>query len=153
MNGRGANVRLLLRIGSEFACVGPLGAAVRAASAQLGLESEAAAEVELSVVEAVNNSIEHAYRLSGDGVVEVLLEALAPGVRIEVRDRGHAMSCGVLERAGPLEFDAAHVPSLPEGGMGLFIVKQLMDEVHYETSGSLNVLTMVRLGSRAGRSR
>jgi anti-sigma regulatory factor (Ser/Thr protein kinase) len=33
---------------------------------------------------------------------------------------------------------------LPEGGMGLFLINKIMDEVLYKTKDGTNILTMIR---------
>jgi serine/threonine-protein kinase RsbW len=139
--------RLELVIASDFEQVALLAHALRAACVGLGLTPTAAAEVELSAVEAVNNAIEHAY---GDcpGEVRVTLTLSAEGVELEVRDRGRAMAPGTLEHASAPSFDPAALAELPEGGMGLGIVKDLMDEVHYRSDGGENRLTMSRRFNR-----
>jgi serine/threonine-protein kinase RsbW len=135
---------LSLHIASRLECVGPLGEKVRAACAELGLSSTAAGEVELSVVEMVNNSIEHAYQMADSGWVEVSLASDGRQLRIEVSDGGRAMRPEVLEEAALPEVDPADRDGLPEGGMGLAIVKQLMDAVRYRRADGRNVLTMER---------
>jgi serine/threonine-protein kinase RsbW len=131
-------------IASRLECVGPLGEEVRAACAGLGLSSEAAGEVELSVVEMVNNAIEHGYQLDGSGWVEVMLESDGRNLHIEVCDGGRTMPANLLATASMPPVDPGDLASLPEGGMGLSIVKQLMDEVRYESTADRNVLTMER---------
>jgi serine/threonine-protein kinase RsbW len=135
---------LSLRIASKMACVGPLGQQVRAACVRLGLSEAVAGEIELSVVEAVNNAIEHAYQLAEDGVVEVQLESSGGRVFIEVVDQGRQMPAETLAHVTPPAVEGRDRASLPEGGMGLFIVTQLMDAVRYESRAGKNVLTMER---------
>ena len=43
-----------------------------------------------------------------------------------------------------LEFDPDDIDSLPEGGMGLFIIEQLMDENFYTVKGNKNIFTLVK---------
>jgi serine/threonine-protein kinase RsbW len=133
-----------LRIASELANVALLGGAIRAACEAVGLTVQAASEVELSVVEAVNNVIEHAYGLASDGQVWVSLEVEAGSLEIEICDRGEAMPASVLASASAPRFDPTDLPQLPEGGMGLGIVTALMDEVRYRSDGGQNVLTLIR---------
>jgi serine/threonine-protein kinase RsbW len=146
MNARGS---LSLSIASKMACVGPLGEQVRAACVDLGLTARAAGEIELSVVEAVNNAIEHAYQLAEDGLVEVKLDGNGSRLLIEVCDSGRRMPPGTLGLVHAPEVDVEDLAALPEGGMGLFIVTQLMDAVRYESRAGKNVLIMERRMDRA----
>jgi serine/threonine-protein kinase RsbW len=143
---------LSLTITSTMASVGPLGERVRATCLGLGLGEGAAREVELSVVEVVNNTIEHAYQLAEDGKVWVTLGRRASRLQIEVRDRGRPMPPETLARVRVPRVDPGDPGSLPEGGMGLFIITELMDAVRYESHGGENVLVMERSIDRAARS-
>jgi serine/threonine-protein kinase RsbW len=139
-----AGAPLSLSIASKMDCVGPLGEQVRAACVRLGLTERAAREIELSVVEAVNNAIEHAYQLAEDGVVVVTLDRSGGRVHIEVQDSGRQLPPDTLARVRAPEVDPGDPTSLPEGGMGLYILTQLMDAVRYESRGGRNVLIMER---------
>jgi serine/threonine-protein kinase RsbW len=146
----GAAPALSVTIDSRMACVGPLGEQVRTACLELGMTAGAAGEVELSVVEAVNNAIEHAYQLAEDGRVEVTLTRQGSRVRIEVRDGGRPMPAETLARVRVPRVDPADTPSLPEGGMGLYVLTQLMDAVSYESRAGKNALIMERRIDRSG---
>ena len=43
-----------------------------------------------------------------------------------------------------LEFDPNDIDGLPEGGMGLFIIEQLMDNNQYTVEGNKNTFTLVK---------
>lgn len=131
-------------VSSEPEQVAALGDATRAVCATFGLGAAAAAEVELAVVEAINNCIEHAYRYEPGQTIEVILGAGDPGVEIEVRDRGRSIPEGVLEQARAQTFDPDDLAGVPEGGMGLGILKMLMKNVSYRTGNGVNVLSMSR---------
>jgi serine/threonine-protein kinase RsbW len=135
---------LSIVISSKLVCVAPLAEQVRARCLELGMSLGAAGEVELAVVEAVNNSIEHAYQLADGGEVEVVVDARAGRLHIEVRDGGRPMPAGALANAQAPEIDVEDPESLPEGGMGLYLVQRLMDGVSYETRSGKNILCMER---------
>jgi serine/threonine-protein kinase RsbW len=142
---------LSLTIESKMACVGPLGEKVRAACLNLGLTERAAVEVELSVVEAVNNAIEHAYQLAEDRLVEVALGRSSTLLQIEVRDTGLQMPPETLAQVRVPPVNPADRASLPEGGMGLYVLSELMDTVSYESRAGQNVLIMERRIDRSER--
>ncbi|HHH27444.1 MAG TPA: ATP-binding protein [Polyangiaceae bacterium] len=88
----------------------------------------------VSVVgEAFNNVVEHAYGGRGDGEVTIRLRTLNDVLEVQMTDQGK-----------PFEFDDAPEPdlaALPESGMGIYIMRELADEVDY-VAGPPNVLTM-----------
>jgi anti-sigma regulatory factor (Ser/Thr protein kinase) len=59
------------------------------------------------------------------------------------------MPPGTLGQVRPPEVEVEDLAALPEGGMGLYIVTQLMDDVRYERRAGKNVLIMERRRDRA----
>lgn len=168
-----AAARMQLTIPSELGQVRFLGLAVRALLVELAYPEDDVASIELCLVEAVNNAIEHAYREEAGHLVEVELRAEddaggsvgARTLELVVRDRGRSIPEEILEKAraeaqaekeggdaldgshgfdggdalGSLEID---VSSLAEGGYGLRLIHQVMDEVGYRRDGERNAMTM-----------
>jgi serine/threonine-protein kinase RsbW len=132
---------LTLRITSALDHVFLVGLSVRGICAGVSLDTAAADAVELCVVEAVNNAIEHAYREQPGQPVEVDVEFESELLRIMVRDRGETMDwaaiCARAERSDPEDM-------LSEGGRGIFIMRSLMDTVTYRSAGGWNTLTLVK---------
>src|SRR5690242_20035449 len=79
---------LTLSITSALDHVFLVGLSVRGICAGVSLDTACADAVELCVVEAVNNAIEHAYREQPGHPVEVDVEFESECLRIMVRDRG-----------------------------------------------------------------
>ena len=91
-------------------------------------------EVVSAFGEAFNNVVIHAYG-SGGGDLEIEIEPTEDQLTIRLLDYGKA-------------FDMESVPvpdldTLPESGLGIFIIKSCMDAVSY-TGGSPNVLSMTK---------
>jgi anti-sigma regulatory factor (Ser/Thr protein kinase) len=100
--------------------------------------------IQLAADEASSNIIEHAYAGTTGGKLEVELSVSANELKIIMRDHGKP-------------FDPSSVPEpnvkadLSErkiGGLGMYLMRKLMDEVSYESSPENgNILTMIkRLG-------
>jgi len=116
------------------------GFVTRAAEAA-GLDERAVYAVQLAVDEACTNIIEHSYGGQGRGDIEITCRINNGRLAVILRDYGRP-------------FDPSGVPS-PDlhasledrngGGLGLYLIRQLMDEVHFEfTFDSGNLLTMVK---------
>ncbi len=89
-------------------------------------------EVVSAFGEALNNVVLHG-KVAPGSEIEIEIEPAEDGITIRVRDYGAT-------------FDPRTVPdpdldSLPESGMGTFIMRSFMDEIDYE-GGSPNTLTM-----------
>ncbi len=98
-------------------------------------------EIELALAEALNNIIKHAYKGNETNIIEINVECDTNEVVIILTDFGE----GRKNLGKPkLEFDPTDIDSLPEGGMGLFIIEQLMDENIYTTNGKKNTFKLVK---------
>lgn len=128
-------------ISANLANVCLVGVAVRGICTHAAFTEIQAHEVQTCVVEAVNNVIIHAYKGGSEKPVEVKLGLLSDRLVIEVCDYGKGMD---KLPEGNLAFDPEDLESLPEGGMGIFLIRNIMDAVSYKRMGGINVLTMER---------
>ena len=103
-------------------------------------------EIELCVVEAVNNCVEHAYGKERGHEVEVRFALQQDRLVVDVCDTGKPMDQQRLEQAGlaMLEIDHDDSDGLPEQGRGLPIIKAIMDAVIYESKGGKNCLSLTK---------
>ena len=131
-----------LIITSDLDKVWLIGVSVRAVLAEASCSEETSFNVELAVVEAVNNAIEHAYQNEPDHEVEVILALGAQNVEVRVTDRGRPIPTGTLEQARQLTF--ADPADLADSGRGLAIIQQIMDQVTYRTAEGANTLGMTK---------
>jgi serine/threonine-protein kinase RsbW len=131
---------ITLAIDSQFDNVFLVGLSMRAVCTALGLSDEAAGAVELSVVEAVNNCIEHAYREDPGHRVEVVAGLDGDTLRVVVRDRGSRMDWP----AACARADAYAADPDAEGGRGVYIIRSLMDAAAYTSVDGVNELILTK---------
>jgi len=107
-----------------------LGAAVSGLAASLGFDESERYHLELCAVEAVSNSILHAYRGVPGRPVRVRITVSDERIEMRVADQGTPIP---EERRAPadLEVDPADLDGLTEGGRGIFLMHSLMDEVTF----------------------
>lgn len=108
---------------------------------QAGLNETAVFAVQMAVDEACTNIIEHAYGGGGRGAIDCTCLAVEEGFKVILADRGRP-------------FDPKKVPEpdltsplkrRKEGGLGLYFMRKLMDEVQFGFDAQRgNVLTMVK---------
>ena len=105
------------------------------------VEDKKIREIELSLAEALNNIIKHAYKGNANNSINVSLDISGKRFEVVLEDFGIPR-----ENIGEptLNFDPSDIESLPEGGMGLFIINHLMDENKYERIGNKNIFTLVK---------
>ncbi|MEL7367417.1 MAG: ATP-binding protein [Myxococcota bacterium] len=85
-------------------------------------------------IEAFNNAVIHAYANSTPGPVEVDMRVSPSALRVVVVDYGDSFRPDLVPEPD--------LDTLPEGGLGLFIIRNFMDDVSYERVGQRNTLTM-----------
>ncbi len=113
---------------------------------QLVLPAAEIAKLNLAIVEAVNNAIEHAYHGESGHWVRLEIDLAPDRLDLRVRDRGQPMPPDRLDAV------TAFVPPDPDDlntwslrGRGLAIIKACMDTVEYEARDGVNTLAMSRV--------
>ena len=115
---------------------------VRSAMQDAGWDEDNTFRVQMAVDEACSNIVEHAYGEDAQGSIDVTCCIQDQGdLLVSIHDTGKA-------------FDPASVPEppvgadledLPEGGLGLYFMRKLMDVVHFSFSPQTgNTLIMVK---------
>lgn len=102
-------------------------------------------KVVLAVDEAVANTIQHGYQGREDGTVEVQIEADSTKFVVRIIDSGSPYD-PAKSSAGKADLDLkSHIASGSKRGLGLFIMRKVMDEVQYQSrDGSKNVLSLTK---------
>jgi len=106
-----------------------------------GFDAKDVYNIQLAADEAASNIIEHAY----EGVSNGLLE-LSCGVK------GNTLTIILMDHGEPFDPSIVPLPDLKAdsserkiGGLGIFLMRKLMDEVRYETKpNKSNILTMTK---------
>lgn len=128
-----------LRIRSDPCELASVRQAVREAADEVGFRDEEVNKIMLAVDEALANVIRHAYGGPCDKAIDIRIEQLGPepaaGIQVAIRDYGKVVSPEVI--AGrPLD-------DVRPGGLGVHIIRTVMDEVSYRPAeGGGMLLTM-----------
>ena len=111
------------------------------AALQCGFGEDTIGKIILAVDEACTNIIKHAYKYSPDGIINITISFNDSRFSISITDEGE-------------HFDPTKIPEpdLREyykqkrvGGLGMFLIKRLMDEVKYNTiSGNKNQVVLIK---------
>lgn len=114
---------------------------VRQAALKAGLSDKDIYEVELAVDEACSNIIEHSYGGEGLGEIDCECLSLPEGLKIVIHDNGCFFD---PDKVPPPNFKLP-VSKRNEGGLGLYFMRKLMDEVTFDPChGSGTLLTMIK---------
>jgi serine/threonine-protein kinase RsbW len=132
--------QLELRIKAKLENLAAISDFIAEAMKQLGIEQEIF-QVQLAVNEACTNIIQHAYSGESEKPIRIICSMSGNDLLIRIRDWGKS-------------FDPSSVPS-PEidaelferqlGGLGIFLMRQMMDEVRYVSyAGEHNEVIMIK---------
>lgn len=102
-------------------------------------------ELELCLVEALNNVVRHAYKENPGNNISMGVQVTENEIEIKIIDYGLPRPADTKSR---LDFDPKDIQNLPEGGMGLYIIDQLMDSAVYTSNDGQNIFTLKKLINR-----
>ena len=106
-----------------------------------GFDEKDVYNIQLATDEAASNIIEHAYEGVTTGVLDLTCGMEKDAIRIVLIDYGESFDPSVI----PLPDLKADLSERKIGGLGIFLMRKLMDEVHYEPrKDKSNVLTMIK---------
>ena len=128
-----------LAIGNRLDEVGRASAWLNRVADSLALSPEMRFRLDLGLTEAVTNVVAYAYQDSADHEIHIRLRADGVDVTLEVEDDGSAFD--------PLQAERPPVPTslaeAPIGGLGIHLIRSMLDECHYRREAGRNRLTMV----------
>lgn len=110
------------------------------AAEMAGLDESAVFHCQIAVDEACTNIIEHGYVGEDKGQIEVVCHVSPGALKIEL-----------IDQAPPFDItqvpDPQFSPSIEEttvGGLGIYFMKKMMDEVSFEHKNGTNRLVLVK---------
>ena len=118
--------------------VGHLSSFVKDVLARLPLPPKQAGEIRLAVEEAVVNVMEYAYPVGTEGNVTVEVKSDGRQVKFVISDTGVAFDPTKRSDADT----TLSAEDRPIGGLGILLVRKLMDSINYERVDGKNILTL-----------
>ena len=105
---------------------------------EIGISNPLASSLNLALEEAIVNVMNYAYPTGTTG--DIMLETFANDARIKfvITDSGAPFDPTAAEEVDP----TASLDDRPIGGLGIFLVRNIMDSVNYERVDGKNVLTL-----------
>jgi len=107
-----------------------------------GFGSKEVYSIQLATDEAASNIIEHAYEGINNGVLEISCGMQGSAIKIVLVDHGEPFDPSEV----PMPDLKADLSERKIGGLGIFLMRKLMDEVHYDSQPgkNSNTLTMIK---------
>ena len=129
-----------MTVTNRLAEIGRLASFVADFGASHGVHDDVLFDVKLAVEEAVANVISHGYHDESEHQIVVRLALTDHALTVEVEDDARAFN--PLEVAAP---DVARpVTDRPVGGLGIHLIRNVMDALAYRRAGDKNVLIMTK---------
>jgi len=97
-------------------------------------------DLDLALTEWLTNVISYGFGQAGEHLIRIRLACDAQTASIEVEDEGrpfNPLDHPPVDTSAPLE-------ERPVGGLGIHLIRRLMDSVDYRRDGDRNVLVMVK---------
>jgi serine/threonine-protein kinase RsbW len=111
------------------------------AAKDFGMTEAEVYAIQFAVDEACTNVIEHAYRGIEGGDIECTCDSDGDKMTILLRDHGRPFDPSTV----PVPDLKANLKKRRVGGLGVYLMRWYMDEVHYEQLGeSGNLVTLVK---------
>ena len=127
---------------SEMAALEPF---VEQISEEYGLDMAFSFQLHLSLDEAVSNVVNYAYGEQKDMPIMIEAQEMTVGDRRQLLLRliDNGMEFNPLAEAPEVDVTLS-AEERQVGGLGIFLIRQVMDEVSYERKSDQNLLTMIK---------
>jgi len=130
--------RIEIELSADITEIKHLKKAIEGFSRAQQLNTETCFELTLALEEAVANIIEHGELTTGEGCIYLALQVDASSIHVELRDNGRPFN--PLQASPPdleVPFEERAI-----GGLGIFYLQQMMDELDYRYAEGENLLEM-----------
>jgi serine/threonine-protein kinase RsbW len=110
------------------------------------------AQIDLGLTEALTNVVRHGYGAARSGRISLVCFDSRDRWRLTLGDQGAPIPEDRLQQSGRsvFDFDPDDLQTLPEGGMGLALIRSCFDLMNYEACPGGNLMSLTkRLTSQA----
>ena len=125
---------------SDICDVARLSAFWSSVAGELNLGKSLAGQLRLAIEEAVVNVIDYAYPADTEGCIEISVMSDGKRLKIMITDTGIPFDPTVKE----ITDTKLSAEERPIGGLGILLVRGLMDSINYERMEGKNILTLLK---------
>ncbi len=135
------NIRKKITVASTTDNLSKIREFIKTSADIAGFDKDISNNIVLAVDEASTNIIKHAYKYSSDGKIEISVSLRGKKFTISIIDSGtHFNSSTIPEPNLKQYYEEKRV-----GGLGMYLMKKLMDEVNYsQLKSNKNKVTLVK---------
>ncbi|MGX6445566.1 anti-sigma B factor RsbW [Neobacillus sp. K501] len=135
-----------MKIPAKAEYVGVIRLTISGIASRIGFTYEEIEDIKIAVSEACTNAVQHAYPNGEKGEVIVGFGIYEDKLETMVADSGQSFDFFQMKDAlGPYT-ESSTVEELTEGGLGLYLIRTLMDEVRVVNHSGVKVFMVKQLG-------
>lgn len=113
---------------------------IKTATENLNIDTSLARQLRLAVEEAVVNVIDYAYPIDTKGNITINMMFDGNSLRFQIIDSGAAFDPTTIQKSDTtLSAEDRQI-----GGLGILLVRELMDSINYERTDGKNILTLIK---------
>ena len=128
-----------MKIPAKAEYVGVIRLTLSGIASRMGFSYELIEDLKIAVSEAITNAVQHAY-IDDDGEVLVGFSIYSNKLEVKVADHGKSFNLSkVYAESGPYK-ENEKVEFLREGGLGLYLIETLMDEVEVQQDEGVTIV-------------
>lgn len=109
-------------------------------ASNFGFKKQDVADIRLAVDEAYTNIIKHAYNNDPKQSVDIKLGYNSSEFWVSLQDTGRSFDPSNYTKPNVKR----QIKQKKRGGVGVYLIKKLMDDVEYQNKGTVNVIRMVK---------
>lgn len=122
-------------------------------ASRLGFTYDEIEDLKIATSEAITNAVKHAYAENEEGEIVVGCALFEDKLEIMVADNGQSFDFEeTKKRVGPHVETDSDIELLREGGLGLYLMETLMDDVKIHHEKGVTVLMTKYLGRERGEA-
>ena len=140
MTGASSGGTLEFSIVNDLRDIAGVGEKIGAFCAEHGLAEHVSFEVHLALDELLTNTIDYGYDNDNEHRIDLLLRLQGDTLTVEIADDGRAFD--PLQAAEPDM--GASLQDRARGGLGIYLVRKMMDSVAYRRQDGRNIVTLTK---------
>lgn len=107
---------------------------------RMGIGKEDIGSVSIVLAEALNNVVEHAFGDKTGKDITLIIRQRSKSLLVEIRDSGRPMPKGRAPMGNHPMTEFNQFDSMPEGGYGWFLIRELVQDLVYDRQDEENIL-------------
>ncbi|KUP04456.1 serine/threonine protein kinase [Bacillus coahuilensis m2-6] len=129
-----------MKVPAKAEFIGVIRLTLSGIASRMGFTYDSIEDIKIAASEAVTNAVQHAYQSEASGEITIGFGMFMDRLEVMIADQGKSFNFQkTREEVGPYNEEHA-IEFLREGGLGLYLIESLMDEVKIQQNDGVTVL-------------